>query len=100
MRILRVNSRTKNIKFLECTDEEMKYGGRSFIAYHMMKEVDPECDPIGPKNKLIISNGLLGDTPPDNGRPPWNRREKSVNRRNKRSQCWRNRPERDSLNSG
>lgn len=62
MKILRINTRTGEIKTEKCSDEQLHYGGRSFIAYIMQSEVEPSCDPLGRKNKLIISNGLLGDT--------------------------------------
>ncbi len=61
-KILRVDTRTGNIRFVKPTEEEMHEGGRSFIANHLMREVDPGCDPLGRKNHLIIATGLLGDT--------------------------------------
>ena len=60
--ILKVNTRTGDIQLQKCTEEEMRQGGRSFIVHHMLKEVDPASDPLGRKNKLIIANGLLGDS--------------------------------------
>jgi aldehyde:ferredoxin oxidoreductase len=62
-KILSVNTRTGVTKWQACSKEEYKWGGRSFIAHHFLKEVDPLCDPLGRKNKLIIASGLLGDTP-------------------------------------
>ncbi len=38
------------------------YGSRGFIARFMNNEVDPACEPLGIKNKLIICTGLLGGT--------------------------------------
>jgi aldehyde:ferredoxin oxidoreductase len=35
-------------------------GGRSLIARILLDEVQPECDSLGPRNKLIIAPGLLG----------------------------------------
>jgi aldehyde:ferredoxin oxidoreductase len=61
-RILRVNTRTGAIESRLCTREEMTWGGRSFIVHHMLEGVDPACDALGTKNKLILTNGLLGDT--------------------------------------
>jgi len=62
-KILKVNTRTAEISWQTCSEEEQKWGGRSFIAHHFLKEVDPLCDPLGRNNKLIIASGLLGDTP-------------------------------------
>jgi aldehyde:ferredoxin oxidoreductase len=50
----------------EITQEEAGiyngYGSRGFIARFMNNEVDPTCEPLGLKNKLIICTGLLGGT--------------------------------------
>ena len=62
MNVLRVDTRKDEINLMACTDEQMKYGGRSFIAHILQSEVNPTCDPIGSENKLIITTGLLGDT--------------------------------------
>jgi aldehyde:ferredoxin oxidoreductase len=62
-KILKVNTRTAETSWRTCTEEELKWGGRSFIAHHFLEEVDPLCDPLGRNNKLIIAAGLLGDTP-------------------------------------
>lgn len=61
-RILRINTRTKDIRSDVCTSEELRYGGRSMIAHTALKELDPHCDPLGRRNKLILASGLLGDT--------------------------------------
>jgi aldehyde:ferredoxin oxidoreductase len=37
-------------------------GGRSLIAHLVLKEIDPNCDSLGRKNKFILASGLLGDT--------------------------------------
>jgi aldehyde:ferredoxin oxidoreductase len=62
-KILRVNTRTAEITWQTCSEEEQKWGGRSFVAHHFLNEVDPLCDPLGRNNRLIIASGLLGDTP-------------------------------------
>lgn len=61
-KILRVNLRTKKITYENAPDEYLKTGGRGLIAKIMLKEVDPNCDPLGRENKLIIANGLLTGT--------------------------------------
>lgn len=61
-KILRINIRTKEIKYETAKDEYLKTGGRGLIAKIMLNEVKPECDPLGSDNKLIIANGLLTGT--------------------------------------
>jgi aldehyde:ferredoxin oxidoreductase len=36
-----------------------RLGGRGLLARIMLDEVDPTCEPLGPKNKLIFAPGLL-----------------------------------------
>jgi aldehyde:ferredoxin oxidoreductase len=62
-RILRVNARTGHMEWQGCSEEERSWGGRSFIAHHFLKEVDPLCNALGRNNRLLIASGLLGDTP-------------------------------------
>jgi aldehyde:ferredoxin oxidoreductase len=61
--IIRVNTRRGEILKQEATAEEMRWGGRLLIAKFLLREVPPACDPLGRHNKLIITPGLLGDTP-------------------------------------
>jgi aldehyde:ferredoxin oxidoreductase len=60
--ILRVNTRTGEIRRQPCAEPEGSWGGRSFIAHHLLGEVDPACDPLGRKNRWIAASGLLADT--------------------------------------
>lgn len=60
--ILRVNTRTGEIRVAPCSNEELQWGGRSLIAHLMLREVWPGCDPLGRENKLIVASGWLGDT--------------------------------------
>ena len=39
------------------------WGGRGLIAKILNEEIDPQCDPLGDGNKLIICTGLLAGTP-------------------------------------
>ncbi len=61
--IVRANTRTGEITRSVPDDEERRVGGRGFIAHHLKNNVAPTCDPLGRHNPLIISIGLLGDTP-------------------------------------
>ena len=59
---VRVNTREGTVHVEQCSDEELRWGGRNLIAKLLLREVPPTCDPIGRYNKLIIAEGLLGDT--------------------------------------
>jgi len=61
-KILRVNTRTKDIRSETCSPEALHLGGRSLIAHLALKEIDPNCDPLGRNNRFILASGLLGDT--------------------------------------
>lgn len=61
-KILRVNTRTNDIRSEACSAESLRLGGRSLIAHLALKEIDPNCDPLGRSNKFILAAGLLGDT--------------------------------------
>ncbi|MDF2839826.1 MAG: Aldehyde ferredoxin oxidoreductase [Clostridia bacterium] len=61
-RIIRVNARTGKITEQTATPEEQRIGGRHFIAHILNTEVPPTCEPLGRKNKFIISMGLFADT--------------------------------------
>lgn len=61
-RILRVNTRKGTITEQKATEEELRIGGRHYIAHVLTNEVEPTCEPLGRYNKLIISQGLFADT--------------------------------------
>lgn len=61
-RIIRVNTRTGEIREFMATPEERKYAGRYYIAKVLLDEVPPTCEPLGRYNKLIISSGYFADT--------------------------------------
>lgn len=58
-----MNTRNREIRKEEATEEEMKWGGRLIIAKLLLREVPPYCAPTGRRNKLVIASGLLADTP-------------------------------------
>jgi len=62
MNILRVNMNDKTISKEPLADEWKFLGGRALIAKILNKEVDPNCDPLGKHNKLIIATGPLAGT--------------------------------------
>jgi aldehyde:ferredoxin oxidoreductase len=59
---VRVNTREGTVRLEKCSDQELRWGGRNLIAKLLLREVPPTCDPIGRYNKLILAQGLLGDT--------------------------------------
>jgi len=60
--VLRVNTRTGEVRRQACGEPELRRGGRSFIAHHLLAEVDPACDALGRRNHLLLASGLLADT--------------------------------------
>ncbi len=54
-KILRVNTRSNDIRSEACSTEALRLGGRSLIAHLALKEIDPNCDPLGRKNKFILA---------------------------------------------
>ncbi|MGB9905267.1 MAG: aldehyde ferredoxin oxidoreductase N-terminal domain-containing protein, partial [Desulfotomaculales bacterium] len=61
-KIVRVNTRSGEITVVTATGEEKEWGGRSFVAGVLTREVPPLCEPLGRRNKLIMALGLLADT--------------------------------------
>lgn len=60
--ILRINARTGEAKKELAGEELNRISGRHFIAHILTNEVEPTCEPLGRKNKLIISQGWFADT--------------------------------------
>jgi aldehyde:ferredoxin oxidoreductase len=70
-KILRIDLSNKNIT--EETHGDTFYrryvGGWGIIGYHLLKELPPMVDPLGPENKLIFAAGPITGVPlPGNGR--------------------------------
>jgi aldehyde:ferredoxin oxidoreductase len=59
MQIWRVNCRTKNLSIEPVPEPWQRLGGRGLIARILLDEVPGTCDPLGPRNKLILTPGLL-----------------------------------------
>lgn len=57
--IWRVNVRTRILTQEPVPGSWERLGGRGLIARILLDEVTPECEPLGPKNKLIFCPGLL-----------------------------------------
>ena len=57
---------TRDRTWTERIDEGLyrKYlGGWGSIAYHLLKMVDADVDPLGPDNILVMSNGVITGAP-------------------------------------
>ncbi len=59
MQIWRINVRTQTLSKEPVPAAWEKLGGRGLLARIMLDEVEPACEPLGPKNKLIFTPGLL-----------------------------------------
>ena len=57
--IWRVNVRTQTLSLEPIPPTWEHWGGRGLTARILLDEVPPECEPLGPKNKLIYAPGLL-----------------------------------------
>jgi aldehyde:ferredoxin oxidoreductase len=62
MKILRVDMEKRRVTLEDLPEQWKLIGGRGLIAKIMNKEVAPDADPLGPKNKLIIAGGPLAGT--------------------------------------
>lgn len=62
MKILRVNMNRERITSEDLPEQWELIGGSGLIAKIMNKEVPPDTDPLGPRNKLIIACGPLAGT--------------------------------------
>jgi aldehyde:ferredoxin oxidoreductase len=57
--VWRVNVRTRTLTTEPVPASWERLGGRGLIARILLDEVPPECEPLGPKNKLLFCPGLL-----------------------------------------
>ncbi|HQK99757.1 MAG TPA: iron-containing alcohol dehydrogenase [Smithellaceae bacterium] len=62
MNLLRVSMNTKKISFEPLPGDWAHLGGSALAAKIMNAEVPPQCDPLGPENKLIVACGPLAGT--------------------------------------
>lgn len=62
MKLLRVDMGQLEVEYQSVPVEYEKLGGRALIAKLLLEEIPPECDALGPHNKLIFAPGLLAGT--------------------------------------
>jgi len=60
VKILRVNMNKADVCWDPVPAEYEQLGGRALIAKLLLNEIPPDCDALGPHNKLIFTPGLLG----------------------------------------
>lgn len=58
--ILRVNLTEGKVTTEPVADRYRNLGGRALTAQILIDEVDPGCEPLGKRNKLVFAPGLLG----------------------------------------
>ncbi len=61
-KIYRINMNELSFKIENIPEEWKALGGRGFTSTVVATEVDPECHPLGPNNKLVFAPGLLSGT--------------------------------------
>jgi len=67
--IYRINIKKKLVSKEKVKSAYHLLGGRSLTSRVLLDELDPSCEPLGPKNKLVLAPGLLsGTSAPCSGR--------------------------------
>ncbi|OGO26902.1 MAG: hypothetical protein A2W33_04710 [Chloroflexi bacterium RBG_16_52_11] len=59
MQVWRINRRAQTCNREDIPQSWVYLGGRGLTARILLDEVDPTCDPLGAKNKLVFAPGLL-----------------------------------------
>ena len=59
MKILRVDMTTRKTWMEDLPTELREWGNRGLIAKLLLREVPATCEPLGPRNKLILTGGPL-----------------------------------------
>lgn len=62
MKLLRVDMQTETVTTENLPVDWQAIGGSGLIAKILNREVPPDCDPLGPDNKLIVACGPLAGT--------------------------------------
>src|SRR5210317_1037501 len=63
MKFLKVSMTNGTIETQQVADGYEYLGGRGLTSIMINAEVPPDCDPLGPENKLILAPGYLSGTP-------------------------------------
>jgi len=68
-KVLRVDVAAGSVVFEDLPAGLENSGGRALTSTIVAKEVDPNCDPLGPANKIVFAPGVLaGTTAPNSSR--------------------------------
>jgi aldehyde:ferredoxin oxidoreductase len=68
-RLIRVDMTTQTVSLDPFPEEWKLFGGRGLSAKILSAECDPQCDPLGPGNVLVMAPGVLsGTSAPTSGR--------------------------------
>ena len=68
-KLIRVDMTNLTVTIDEYPNDWKLLGGRSLSAKILLEECDPECDPLGPDNILVLAPGVLsGTSAPTSGR--------------------------------
>jgi aldehyde:ferredoxin oxidoreductase len=62
MKFIRVNLSDKSVHVEDVPQAYAGLGGRGLTSILVNAEVPPQCDPLGPENKLIFAPGFLTGT--------------------------------------
>ncbi len=62
MWMLRLDMTDRSVSLEEIPDRYQQLGGRGLTSTLIAEEVDPQCHPLGPNNKLVFSPGILTGT--------------------------------------
>jgi aldehyde:ferredoxin oxidoreductase len=60
MKLLRVNMSQLQVQWEPVPAAYERLGGRGLTSKLLLEEIPPQCDALGPHNKLIVAPGLLG----------------------------------------
>jgi aldehyde:ferredoxin oxidoreductase len=63
MKFIRVDMTDGTVAVEDVPAEYQGLGGRGLTSIMINREVPPDCDPLGPDNKLIVAPGILSGTP-------------------------------------
>ncbi len=68
-KILRVNMEDETLSYEEVPEDYRYLGGRGLTSQIVADEVPPNCNPLGPNNKLVFAPGIVtGTSAPTSGR--------------------------------
>ena len=60
MKLLRVNMSQLQVQWEPVPAAYERLGGRGLTSKLLLEEIPPQCDALGPHNKLVVAPGLLG----------------------------------------